>query len=459
MSSINNSRLQTVLSVLLSLVIATGLWYLVVGRDHVETQVELRVEYRGLPDGLIIREGMVNHISVRLRGSAELLRNLHSRDLVYTVDLSGVQRGATALPLAVDSMPDFKAFEILEIMPSRLVLEADALTERVVPLENKMLPLPADSPYLISHAILEPSFVTVKGPETQVNSLDRLIVVYDPTKNASEGPHEANVAIVAPPQVEITPPVTTLRYSLDLKTQNVTLSREIQLDNDDEGYSVRPDQASVEISVPEALVEDRDYLDAVRVIVRQPADFTPGDSAEVTPIVMLPSGAGLISIEPPTVMLFSRTDIGAESRNWAPAESIFTLPTNTFGMKLPDQRVSGNFSLSDVVLPSASLPQPNDLKVPPALSGDDKPADQPPASGADAPAKVTVPAKVAAPANIAAPASIAAPANIAAPAKVAVPAASAAPAEKAPAAPAASSGSADGKGGTTAPKAPIETQD
>ncbi len=57
MSSINNSRLQTVLSVLLSLVIATGLWYLVVGRDHVETQVELR-------------EGMVKHISVRLRGSA-----------------------------------------------------------------------------------------------------------------------------------------------------------------------------------------------------------------------------------------------------------------------------------------------------------------------------------------------------------------------------------------------------
>lgn len=372
MSSISNSRLQTVLSVLLSLVIATGLWYLVVGRDHVETQVELRVEYRGLPEGLIIREGMVNHISVRLRGSAELLRNLHSRDLVYTVDLSGVQRGATALPLAVDSMPDFKAFEILEIMPSRLVLEADALTERVVPLENKMLPLPEDSPYLISHAILEPSFVTVKGPETQVNSLDRLIVVYDPTKNASEGPHEANVAIVAPPQVEITPPVTTLRYSLDLKTKNVTLTRDIQLDNEDEGYSVRPASAKVEISVPEALVEDRDYLDAVRVIVRQPSNFMPGDSAEVTPIVMLPSGSGLLSIEPPTVMLYSRTDIDPESRAWAPAESIFSLPSSNFGMKLPDQHVSGNFSLSDINLPSSSLPQPNDLKVPPALSGDEQ---------------------------------------------------------------------------------------
>ncbi len=362
MSSISNSRIQTVLSVLLSLVIATGLWYLVVGRDHVETQVELRVEYRGLPEGLIIREGMVNHISVRLRGSAELLRNLHSRDLVYTVDLSGVQRGATALPLAVDSIPDFKAFEILEIMPSRLVLEADALTERVVPLENKLLPLPADSPYVISHPILEPSFVTVKGPETQVNSLDRLIVVYDPTKNASEGPHEANVAIVAPPQVEITPPVTTLRYSLDMKTSNVSLNRDVQLEDEEEEYAVAPSAVHVELSVPESLVEDRDYLDAVRVVVRTPPDFAPGSRLEVTPVVMLPSGAGLISIDPPSVTLMNRQ----EASSWAPAESIFNMPASSYNMNLSALHVTRDFSLNDIVVPSDVF-QPGDLSVSPAL--------------------------------------------------------------------------------------------
>ena len=384
MSSISNSRIQTVLFALLSLVIATGLWYLVVGRDHVETQVELRVEYRGLPEGLIIREGMVNHISVRLRGSAELLRNLHSRDLVYTVDLSGVQRGATALPMAVDSIPDFKAFEILEIMPSRLVLEADALTERVVPLENKLLPLPEDSPYLISHPILEPSFVTVKGPETQVNSLDRLIVVYDPTKNASEGPHEANVAIVAPPQVEITPPVTTLRYSLDMKTENVTLTRDILLDSENAIYEVSPNKASVEISVPEALVEDKDYLDAVRVIVREPASFSPGDRVEIPPIVMLPSGAGLVSIEPSSVILSLREEEGGAV--WAPAESIFSMPSSSFGMGLPNQRVTGDFSLNDIPLPADVL-QPGDLKAPTMMSGE-KPREEKASGAAQKPAAV-----------------------------------------------------------------------
>ena len=99
MPSASNSKIQTVLFAILSLFIAANLWYVVVARNHVETQLDIRVEYRGLPDGLVMREGLVNHITVRLRGSAELLRNLHSRDLVYTADLSDIQRGANALPL------------------------------------------------------------------------------------------------------------------------------------------------------------------------------------------------------------------------------------------------------------------------------------------------------------------------------------------------------------------------
>lgn len=366
MFSISNSRIQTVLFALISLIIATGLWYIVVGRDHVETQVELRVEYRGLPDGLIIREGMVNHISVRVRGSAELLRYLHSRDLFYTVDLSDVQRGATALPLAVDSIPEFKAFEILEVIPNRLVIEADALTERVVPLEHKLLPLPEDSPYLISHPILEPSFVTVKGPETQVNSMERLVVVYNPAKNASEGQHEANVAIAAPPQVEITPPVTTLRYALEVKTTTVTLKRDILLDSENSRYKVSPSIATVEISVPEALAEDKDYLDAVRVIVREPASLTQGDSVEIPPIVMLPSDATLVSIEPSAAVL-SLKEEGDQA--WKPAESIFSMPSSIYGMDLPEQHVTEEFSLNDIPLPSDVF-QPDDFKVPTIMPGE-----------------------------------------------------------------------------------------
>lgn len=368
MLSANNSRIHTIFSVLLSLVIATGLWYLVVGRDHVETQVELRVEYRGLPSGLVIGDGMVNHISVRLRGSAELLRTLHSRDLVYTVDLSGLTRGANALPLHVADMPDLKPFEILEVMPSRLILDADALSERVVPLSSKMLSLPENSPYVMSAVMLEPSFVTVKGPEMKVNAITSLAVVFDPTKNPSEGQHEANVAIAAPMQVEVTPPVTTLRYTLELKAESIDLERVIQFDDVDGRYTVSPERVHVELSIPETLLHDMDYLDAVRIAVRPPADLAPGASTQVPPLAMLPSGAKLLRVDPASVLITRKaSDITDE---WRPAESPFTMPASFFGMELPRSGVSRDFSLDDIDIPAPAMPQPDDLKVQPVLPGE-----------------------------------------------------------------------------------------
>ena len=376
MRSASNSRWQTFFSALLSLVIATGLWYLVVGRDHVETQVELRVEYRGLPSGLVVGEGLANQLSVRLRGSAELLRNLHSRDLTYTVDLSGVQRGANAIPLQVSDLPELKPFEIMEVLPNRLVIEADALTERVVPLAARPMPLPADSPYVMSHIILEPSFVTIKGPEMQVTTLERLLVVYDPNKNASEGAHQANVAISTPPQIEVTPPVTSLRYTLDLKTETLTLRRPVQMGSGDGEYQLSPAKVSVELTVPESMAHDADYLDAVRIVVRPPEELEPNGVTAVTPMVMLPSGARLVQITPSTIRL-KRAKASAQAPVWQPADSPFSMPSNLFGMGLSEQRITKDFSLDDLDLPEASLPQPDDLKVQPVIpseAGQERPA-------------------------------------------------------------------------------------
>lgn len=372
MSSASNSRLQTFVSALLSLVIATGLWYLVVGRDHVETQVELRVEYRGIPSGFVIGDGLVNNLSVRLRGSAELLRTLHSRDLVYTVDLSSLQRGANAIPLRVAEMPDLKPFEILEVHPSRLVLEVDALIERVIPLEDRLLPLPKHSPYFVSNIIMEPSFVTVKGPETRVEPLDRLIVVYDPSKNASEGVHEANVAIVAPPQVEITPPVTMLRYSLDPKTVSVSLARLIQLEDENGEYSIEPRRAEITLEVPEALSADDSYLQAARVVVRPPAGVAPGTSVEMTPTVIVPSGATLGGLTPPAVTL-TRSAAVPSDVPWEPLVPLYGVPRDAFGMELSEQKVTRSFSLDDLDLPAAPVAQPDDLKVQPAGAAESRP--------------------------------------------------------------------------------------
>ena len=315
MSSVTESHWQTVKYILLSLLLAVGLWYVVIGSAQVEAQFDLRVDYRGLPEGLVVRDGMVNRISVRLRGPGELLRGLHSRDLAYTVDLSEVKKGANVLPLSVDSLTDLKSYEVVDVSPSRLVLEVDALTERVLPLEVNIAPLPDEAPLRLTNVLLEPSFVTVKGPESLVKPLEHLSVSFDPNQDMDEGTRAMNVAVAGPDQVDITPPVTTLRYTLALKTAELELRRVVQLYAEARArYDVKPRSVSLGVEVPEGRVRDAEYQAAIRVVVRPPQLTTPGSGAEAPVLVVLPAGARLVRVSPSTVTITLKPEV-------APAEN------------------------------------------------------------------------------------------------------------------------------------------
>lgn len=324
MSSVTESHWQTLRYILLALLLAVGLRYVVIGSSQVEAQFDLRVDYRGLPRGLVVSDGMIHRLSVRLRGSGELLRGLHSRDLSYTVDLSGVKKGANVLPLNVDDLLAFRAYEVVEVSPSRLVLEVDSLSERVLPLDVSMTPLPRDTPLRLTSVLLEPSFVTVKGPESQVKTLEHLSVDFDPTQDMSEGTRTASVVIAGPAQVEITPPVTTLRYTLALKMAELELLRAVQLDDETPGrYEISPGMVALGVELPEGRLDDVAYQEAIRVVVRPPQSSVdgagsgaePGAGADAPVLVMLPAGARLTRVEPSMVTISLKPSAPAKAQD------------------------------------------------------------------------------------------------------------------------------------------------
>lgn len=227
-----------------------------------------------------------------------------------------------------------------------------------------MLPLPENSPYTISQVMLEPSFVTVRGPESRINPLKELVVIYDPTKNFSEGRHTANVAIPVPSQIDVTPPLTSLRYTLEAKTRSITLKRHPMLDDGSDSCRITPSRVDLKIAVPDSMAEDRSYLETAKVMIYAPSDLAEGQSIDVTPFVMLPSGAKLESIDPPHVKVTKKIPVKHEEPKRIPAETPFTLQVSRFGMELPPQKIRRDFSLDDLELPEpASVPQPDDLKV------------------------------------------------------------------------------------------------
>lgn len=296
------ARLQNIIYIVISLLLAMGVWYVVVGSGQVDGQFEVRLDYRGLPDGLIILNGQAAKAEVRLRGSAELMRNINPRDLSYTVNLSEVQRGANVRSLNLDELPELRAFEVLEVSPARLVLEVEQLVEKTLPIEISFTPLPEASPLHLSATNLDPAMALAQGPASRLSSLESLSAHYDLTRDMTPGSKAINVAITAPDMVKITPPLSTLRYTLALNSTEIKLLRPVQLGpNLRSRFDIEPEQVELTVEVPEASAEDAAYLAAVRVIARPSENLFPGESEDTLVMVMLPQGAHLTSLQPPTV--------------------------------------------------------------------------------------------------------------------------------------------------------------
>ena len=139
-SSENNGRLRRaphLLSLLVAVLAAVGMWYVVSVRDRLEAQVEVNIDYYGIPPNLVVTDGLISKITVRLRGPETLLRSIPQQRLTQAVDLSDIKKGVTVVPLGGDNLgPTFRAFELVDIQPPRIVIKADTLMERSVPLRT-----------------------------------------------------------------------------------------------------------------------------------------------------------------------------------------------------------------------------------------------------------------------------------------------------------------------------------
>ena len=160
------------LYLLVAFLLALGLWYTLNAREEIERVVEVRLDYKGLPPGLIVTGGQLNKVSVRLRGPKELLRSMTNRELSYTLDLSGVTPGKNVIPLTSnDKPPELRAYEALEVTPSRMVLEVDKIMETNLPVKVSLRSSPATSSVRLKDVMVTPAQVTVRGPAGVVSGM------------------------------------------------------------------------------------------------------------------------------------------------------------------------------------------------------------------------------------------------------------------------------------------------
>lgn len=271
------------------------MWYMVTISERLDAQIEVRLDYKNIPDNLIVMDGQINKVTVRIRGPQTLVRSINPQDMSQTINLSRVKKGINVIPLVPEKMEaNIRAFEVLEVVPPRLTLEVDALVERSLPVKPILKSPLTNSVLTVDGISVTPPSVTVRGPESLVGAMRSINLNIPLDSNAAAGIHSQVFGLDLPGLVSAVPGAVKVQYTITSGRKEVSLQRDIVVDAPERRkYTVTPSSLSLRVEVPEALHKNASYLNKTRITVAPPA-MQAGSSESVSVHVELPDGMVLL---------------------------------------------------------------------------------------------------------------------------------------------------------------------
>lgn len=283
---------------IVAFLMAVVLWYGVSGSEKLESHLEVRVDYRGLPQGLVVLSGQVNKVTVRVRASIGMLRSMSGRDFAFFMDMSDVKKGENVLAVNLAYLPFRSGVEVIDVSPSRIILEVDTLERKTVPLEGRITgQLPKDYIAEVSYA---PTEVTLSGASSLLAELDKVDVPVPLEESVRPGLTEGKRLLALPDGVDSTPNEVLQKVHIGIKRKLVTVQRTIQVDMPANfGKFVRPDKVGIAVAMPESLAAKAASNLDIRAFVRLEKPELGSHTLPV--LVSLPEGAELVEVNPPKV--------------------------------------------------------------------------------------------------------------------------------------------------------------
>ncbi|UZP68663.1 CdaR family protein [Desulfovibrio mangrovi] len=285
---------------LLALLMSCTLWYMVSGREEVEAWTTLRIEMKGMPANLVVTNGLEPTVDVRVRAPKGLLRGLSERNLAYSLDLSGLTSGLNVINILPERVPLGSAYEVVELRPSRLTLNVDAIESREVPVKIQVAgALPAD--IRVSRSTVTPETVTLRGASSLLAKVKQVDVIATVPEVTEAGVVEVAGVVDPPDGLEANPAQVKVAMLLGIKTVSKTVKRTVEI-SAPEGMKVsaKSRKVNLRLEVPESKSRNESLFDEVRVELVVPESLEAG--THTLPYrLYLPEGIWLKSAEPSTL--------------------------------------------------------------------------------------------------------------------------------------------------------------
>jgi len=285
---------------LLAVALALICWYLVTGRDKVDTWMEVPLELVETNPDLVIREGLKTKINARIRGPKAMVRGMDPKTLAYPLDLSSLKPGINVITFSPGDISVTGALTVVEVNPPRMELMVDRLVSAQVKVEPD-LDVHLDQDYELIRAETRPAAVTVSGPEQVIRGIQtaatRLISV-----NATRPDMMSfDVGLALPSEVDADPDEVRVDLYFAEKTKDVWVETAVRVAPlDSKGVSVSPTKVKIQVRAPVSLVRRKDFMDQIGATVVIPSDMEPG-RRDMAYRIKLPPGCVTIKAVPEQV--------------------------------------------------------------------------------------------------------------------------------------------------------------
>ena len=290
----------------MSLVVAVFLFSVVRGAEDAQRSVLVDVVAVLPPpsEPRILTSDLPAKVRLTLRGSRSLLNSVRTDDLgPIQVDLSETR--AAVYYFDAEQFPVPAGVEVTQVSPDALSLAWAARTQRVLPVEPRLDGRPGAGLMVVGDPHVRPATVTVRGPEPDLATLDRVLTEPISLASLSVGRIERRVALArlgahveivddgdVTVQIEVAPEIAERAVPrLDVAVVGGTL-REI-----------RPARVRVTLRGPPTRLDVIDAPSIVPYVDVSAIDASAGTQSVIVRVRGIPDGVELAGVDPEEVLV------------------------------------------------------------------------------------------------------------------------------------------------------------
>jgi YbbR domain-containing protein len=156
---------------LVSLGLASLLWFVIAGEKTSEMGISAPLELQNFPKDLEVTGEPVDNVEVRLRASPGIIQRIGPGDVSAQVDLAGLQEGEHIIHLTDKSVRMPFGVKVVKITPSILTLNLERTLQKVVPVRPRLVGQPARG-FEVGEVKAEPPEVRIAGPRSRVQEME-----------------------------------------------------------------------------------------------------------------------------------------------------------------------------------------------------------------------------------------------------------------------------------------------